>query len=151
MNEIKKPADKTPQLNNQLCFSLYSTALAMNKVYRKRLRPLAITYPQYLVLMVLWQENALTVSAIGERMFLDSATLTPLLKRMEVLQLISRQRSARDERQVIISLAAAGSALREKAAALSAAVSGATECSMLQANILNQQLITLRSALLKNA
>lgn len=141
----------TPQLDNQLCFSLYSTALAMNKVYRQRLRPLGITYPQYLVLMVLWQQDALTVTAIGERMFLDSATLTPLLKRMEMQQLISRQRSASDERQVIITLTGAGSALHDKAIALADAVAMATECSMAQASSLSAQLITLRGALLNNA
>lgn len=140
-----------PQLDNQLCFSLYSTALAMNKFYRQRLRALGITYPQYLVLMVLWQENALTVTAIGERLFLDSATLTPLLKRMESQQLISRQRSLSDERQVIITLTDDGSALQQKAIALSAAVSQAIECSTTQASLLHQQLTTLRSALLKNA
>ena len=151
MNDIKPIADNTPRLDNQLCFSLYSAALAMNKVYRKRLHALGVTYPQYLVLMVLWQENALTVTAIGERMFLDSATLTPLLKRMEGQQLISRQRSASDERQVIITLTDAGSALREKAAALCDAVASATECSMMQATRLSEQLNALRSTLLKNA
>lgn len=123
----------------------------MNKFYRQRLRALGITYPQYLVLMVLWQQDALTVTAIGERLFLDSATLTPLLKRMEAQQLISRQRSASDERQVIITLTVDGRALQQKAIALSSVVSQAIECSMTQANMLNQQLIALRSALLKNA
>jgi len=151
VNKIIPSAEKPPQLDNQLCFSLYSTALAMNKFYRQRLRALGITYPQYLVLMVLWQEDALTVTAIGERLFLDSATLTPLLKRMEAQQLISRQRSLSDERQVIITLTVEGSALHHKAIMLSDTVSQAIECSMSEANSLNQQLITLRSALLKNA
>ncbi|MBC7455132.1 MAG: MarR family transcriptional regulator [Massilia sp.] len=148
---MNPPANTLPQLDNQLCFSLYSTTLAMNKFYRQRLRALSITYPQYLVLMVLWQEDALTVTAIGERLFLDSATLTPLLKRMEAQQLISRQRSLSDERQVIITLTVEGSALHRKAITLSDTVSQAIECSMSEANSLNQQLITLRTALLKNA
>ena len=151
VNQTKKPADHTPQLDEQLCFSLYAASLAMNKVYRKRLRPLGITYSQYLVLMVLWQQDALTVTGIGERLFLDSATLTPLLKRMETQQLISRTRAVNDERQVIIALLPAGSVLRKQAAALNAAVSCATDCSPTEADRLNQQLIKLRGALLHNS
>src|ERR1700739_2057849 len=79
-------------LGDQLCFSLYSTSLAMNKLYRKLLRELDLTYPQYLVMLVLWERDGLTVSEIGERLFLDSATLTPLLKRMEASGLIARRR-----------------------------------------------------------
>ena len=151
VNQTKKSTDRTPQLDEQLCFSLYAASLAMNKVYRQRLRPLGITYLQYLVLMVLWQQDTLTVTGIGERLFLDSATLTPLLKRMETQELISRTRAVNDERQVIISLMPAGSALRKQAATLNAAVSCATECSPTEANVLNQQLVKLRGALLKNS
>lgn len=151
MKQIKITTCQTPQLDDQLCFALYSTSLAMNRVYRKRLRPLGITYSQYLVLMVLWQQDALTVTGIGERLFLDSATLTPLLKRMEVQGLISRERAASDERQVIIALTAAGKTLRKKAAALSDTVLCATDCTATQANALIRQLATLREALLKNA
>src|SRR5258708_19187807 len=79
-------------LGEQLCFALYSTMAAMNKVYRKLLRELGVTYPQYLVLLVLWERDELTVSEIGERLFLDSATLTPLLKRMEAQGVLRRAR-----------------------------------------------------------
>ena len=151
VKRIKKSAGHTPLLDEQLCFSLYAASLAMNKVYRKRLRSLGITYLQYLVLMVLWQQDALTVTGIGDRLFLDSATLTPLLKRMETQQLISRTRAVNDERQVIIALMPDGSALRKKAAELNAAVSCATECSPTEVDGLNQQLIKLRGALLLNA
>lgn len=151
VTQIKKPAGPTPLLDEQLCFSLYAASLAMNKVYRKRLRSLGVTYLQYLVLMVLWQQDALTVTGIGERLFLDSATLTPLLKRMETQQLISRTRAVNDERQVIIALMPDGSALRKQAAELNAAVSCATECSSAEADVLNKQLIKLRGALLQNA
>ena len=75
-------ANSTPRLDAQLCFALYSAGLAMNKVYRKLLKSLELTYPQYLVMMVLWEDESLSVSEIGERLFLDSATLTPLLKRL---------------------------------------------------------------------
>src|ERR1700730_17667412 len=115
-----KPKDPKPQravlgLDQQLCFSLYSTGLAMDKVYRKVLRPLKLTYPQYLVMLVLWEGDGITVTALGDRLFLDSATLTPLLKRMESSGLVSRKRATEDERQVVISLTVRGRALREKA------------------------------------
>lgn len=118
-----------PRLENQLCFALYSTALAMNKVYRPLLKPLNLTYSQYLVMLVLWEHDTLDVSEIGQRLFLDSATLTPLLKRLEAAGLISRQRSRQDERHVEISLTDAGQALQEKAAPVQAAIYEATRCS----------------------
>ncbi len=82
-------------LDNQFCFALYSNKLALNKLYRQLLAPMNLTYPQYLVMLVLWEKDDVTVSDIGERLFLDSATLTPLLKRLESAGLISRQRSRR--------------------------------------------------------
>ena len=151
MNKVPKPVDRTPLLDDQLCFALYSTSLAMNKVYRKRLGPLGITYPQYLVLMVLWEQDELTVNGIGERLFLDSATLTPLLKRMEVQALINRERSASDERQVIVALTAGGKALRKKAIALADAVLCATDCTAMEVAAMTQQLARLRNTLQKNA
>jgi DNA-binding MarR family transcriptional regulator len=103
------------RLDAQLCFALHSTSLAMTKVYRKLLAPLDLTYPQYLVLLVLWEGDELTVSAIGERLFLDSATLTPLLKRLEAAGLLTRERAVEDERRVVIRLTRAGKALQAKA------------------------------------
>lgn len=103
------------QLDSQLCFALYSASLAMNKVYRDSLKPLGITYPQYLVLLVLWEQDQRSVSDIGDRLFLDSATLTPLLKRMEAAGWVSRQRLASDERVVVVALTEAGRALRRQA------------------------------------
>ena len=91
-------------LDQQLCFALYSTMLGVQKVYRGLLKDLGLTYPQYLVMLVLWERNELTVSEIGERLFLDSPTLTPLLKRMEAAGFVARNRSGADERQVIVSL-----------------------------------------------
>ena len=95
-------------LDSQLCFALYSTSLAMNKVYRKLLRGLDLTYPQYLVMLVLWERDEITVTDIGERLFLDSATLTPLLKRLEAAGLVTRTRAQDDERQVIVTLTRQG-------------------------------------------
>jgi len=143
--------DQVPRLDQQLCFALYSTSLAMNKLYRKLLRKLGLTYSQYLVMMVLWEQDEQTVSALGERLFLDSATLTPLLKRMEQAGLLTRTRCPQDERQVIIGLTPSGSAMREEAAKLPACVLGASECSLEQVVRLQGELSTLRAALMKNA
>lgn len=107
--------DEALLLDNQLCFAMYSASLAMTKAYKKILAPLDITYPQYLVMMVLWERDQITVSELGNRLFLDSGTLTPLLKRMETMGLLHRARDADDERRVVVSLSAAGRALREKA------------------------------------
>ena len=115
-------------VDQQLCFALYSANLAMNKVYLQLLSQLDITYPQYLVMLVLWQKDDLTVSEIGEQLFLDSATLTPLLKRLESAGLIMRQRTRQDERQVAVTLTEAGRALRSKAESIPEAVKCATAC-----------------------
>ena len=142
--------DNAPRLDNQLCFALYSTSLAMSKVYRKLLPKLGLTYSQYLVMMVLWEQNELTVSDIGQRLFLDSATLTPLLKRMEAAELITRVRAVNDERQVIITLSKSGDALRAKAAELQNEVFCATECNLDEVIAMKEQLISLRTKLANN-
>lgn len=109
--------DKPPSraLSAKLCFAFYSMSHAFNRAYRQLLDPLGLTYPQYIVLVVLWERDGLTVKEIGESTFLDSGTLTPLLKRLESSGLIRRVRDARDERQVRISLTEAGHALQDKA------------------------------------
>ncbi|MBA5607939.1 MarR family transcriptional regulator [Duganella sp. FT3S] len=140
---------QVPKLDGQLCFALYSTSLAMSKLYRKLLRKLGLTYSQYLVMMVLWERDGLTVTEVGERLFLDSATLTPLLKRMEQADLLTRARAASDERQVIISLTPAGDALRHVAATLPADIIGATRCSLDQVVSLKNELNALRASLLQ--
>ena len=148
-SKSSKP-DVAPKLDNQLCFALYSTSLAMSKVYRKLLPELGLTYSQYLVMMVLWEQDELTVSDIGERLFLDSATLTPLLKRMEAAELITRVRAVHDERQVIITLTKSGDALRAKAAELQNEVFCATACSLDEVIAMKEQLIALRTKLANN-
>src|SRR6476620_9744519 len=102
-------------LDNQLCFSLYSTSLAMTKLYKPLLDELGLTYPQYLTLLVLWERDGLTVSELGQRLFLDSGTLTPLLKRLEAAGLIARIRAVDDERRVHVTLTAAGRKLKARA------------------------------------
>ena len=137
-------ADAWLRLDNQLCFALYSTSLAMTKLYKPLLEPLGLTYPQYLALLVLWERDALTVSELGERLFLDSGTLTPLLKRMEAAGWLQRERAADDERRVIVSLTAAGRALRQQARAVPVQLAAATGCSAKELAELTQRLQDLR-------
>lgn len=102
-------------LDDQLCFALYHATRAITRAYAPLLEPLGLTYPQYLVLLVLWDGDDLSVKAIGERLKLDSGTLTPLLKRLEQQGLVARRRDDTDERMVRIQLTPAGRALRAKA------------------------------------
>lgn len=104
--------DELLKLENQLCFAVYSANLSFNQMYRKLLQPLGLTYSQYLVMLVLWEKKHAMVSDIGKRLFLESSTLTPMLKRLEGLGLIERKRSVQDERQVIITLTEQGKDLR---------------------------------------
>ncbi|RON84326.1 MarR family transcriptional regulator [Pseudomonas chlororaphis] len=115
------------KLDSQLCFKLYAASRAVVRGYKPMLDQLGLTYPQYLVMLVLWEwqdapPELPTVKALGERLALDSGTLTPLLKRLEQLQLVQRQRSPRDEREVHLSLTAAGLALRDQVQPLKAAL-----------------------------
>ena len=105
-------------LENQFCCALYSASHAVTKTYKPLLDRLGLTYPQYLVMLVLWEHDAILVKDIGARLFLDSGTLTPLLKRLEANGLVERRRDAHDERQVRISLSPAGRALRAEAMAV---------------------------------
>lgn len=103
------------RLENQLCFALHAASRAMTGAYQPLLEELGITYPQYLVLLTLWEEDGARVSRIGERLYLDSATLTPLLKRLEARGLVERRRSSADERVVEVFLTAEGKRLEQKA------------------------------------
>ena len=134
-------------LDNQLCFALYSTSLVMTKVYKPLLDKLGLTYPQYVVMLVLWECDALTVSEIGERLFLDSGTLTPLLKRLQGASLITRFRDALDERCLRVKLTATGRKLQSKAAMIPGCVLSATQCPALKLKSLTQEINALRMQL----
>ena len=108
-------ANPLQKLENQLCFPLYAASRMLTKAYQPHLQALGLTYPQYLVLLLLWEYGELTVKALGEELLLDSGTLTPLLKRMEQKQWVSRRRDPRDERSVIIGLLPAGRDLQLRA------------------------------------
>ncbi|OYX00015.1 MAG: MarR family transcriptional regulator [Caulobacter vibrioides] len=106
------------RLDNQLCFALYGAANRMTRLYRPMLDALGLTYPQYLAMLVLWEASPRTVGALGEALDLDSSTLTPLLKRLEVGGLVSRDRDPEDERRVIVTLTDKGRALRDQAVSI---------------------------------
>ncbi|POP45674.1 MarR family transcriptional regulator [Superficieibacter electus] len=144
---FSRPSGEALHLDKQLCFALYSTNLALHKLYRQLLAPLNLTYPQYLVMLVLWERDDITVSEIGERLFLDSATLTPLLKRLESAGLLERQRSRQDERQVMVTLSGSGRALEKQAQKIPDAVGCALACESDTLTALKQQLEELREQL----
>lgn len=139
--------DAMLQLDNQLCFALYSTSLAMTKLYKPMLEDMGLTYPQYLAMLVLWEQDGLTVSELGERLYLDSGTLTPLLKRMETAGLLSRIRAVQDERRVHITLTAEGRKLKAKAAKIPGCIMSATQCSIPELVSLTQQVQSFRKRL----
>jgi MarR family transcriptional regulator, organic hydroperoxide resistance regulator len=143
----KHAADALLRLDNQICFAIYSTAHAFNRVYKPLLDRLGLTYPQYLVMLVLWEKDGVSVKDIGERLFLDSGTLTPLLKRLEAAQLIKRTRSTEDERQVLIALTPQGQSLKEKARAVPPSILAASACSITELSAMKNEIIALRDRL----
>jgi MarR family transcriptional regulator, organic hydroperoxide resistance regulator len=139
------------KLDNQLCFALYSASLAMTKAYKPLLSTLGITYPQYLVLLLLWEHDGQSVSALGDRLLLDSGTLTPLLKRMEQAGLLRRERSADDERRVQVWLTPSGQALRAQAETIPQCMLQAAACSLAELGALTQSVQALRDQLTGHA
>ena len=129
------------RLDNQLCFALYAATRAISKTYRERLGPLNLTYPQYLVLLVLWENDGLNISDIGRKLMLDSGTLTPLIKRLEAMNIVTRQRGKDDEREVKVRLSTKGRAL--KAGAL-----GARRFVACRLDMSEQEILALRSDLM---
>jgi DNA-binding MarR family transcriptional regulator len=132
------------QLDHQLCFALYAASLSMTKLYKPLLEPLGLTYPQYLAMLVLWQGDGLTVSQLGERLALDSGTLTPLLKRLEASGLVQRLRDADDERRVLLQLTPAGRALKARAVRVPQAIAAASGCELSELSELTSRLQALR-------
>ncbi|RZJ08727.1 MAG: MarR family transcriptional regulator [Rubrivivax sp.] len=135
------------QLDRQLCFALYSSSLAMTRNYKPLLAPLGLTYPQYLAMLVLWEADGLSVSQLGQRLSLDSGTLTPLLKRLETLGHIERCRATDDERRVDIFLTPAGRRLRELALDIPSHLACASACELDEVIALTQRLQQLRQQL----
>jgi DNA-binding MarR family transcriptional regulator len=143
----KQAADWQLRLDNQICFAVYSTAHAFNRVYKPLLDRLGLTYPQYLVMLVLWERDGVPVKDIGGRLHLDSGTLTPLLKRLEAAELIKRTRSTEDERQVLIALTPQGQALLEKARTVPQSILAASACSVTELSAMKNEIVALRDRL----
>ncbi|MGO4712647.1 MarR family winged helix-turn-helix transcriptional regulator [Bradyrhizobium sp. 2TAF24] len=140
------PAPVIP-LDQQLCFSLYATTIAINRTYKPLLDGLGVTYPQYLVLSALWENDGQTISAIGERLALEPSTITPLVKRLEQAGFIARQRNPADERQVVVSLTAQGKALRAESSCLTETLLQRSGLSVEQIVDLNDRVRALNKAL----
>jgi DNA-binding MarR family transcriptional regulator len=144
----KQPAaDELLRLDNQICFAVYSAAHAFNRIYKPLLDRLGLTYPQYLAMLVLWEQDGVPVKEIGERLHLDSGTLTPLLKRLELAGLIKRTRSMEDERQVLIGLTSQGHALKDKARAVPPSILAASQCSVAELSAVRDEIVALRDRL----
>ncbi len=134
-------------LDRQLCFSLYATSMAINRLYKPMLDAMGITYPQFLVLGALWDEDARTVGGIAARLSLESSTITPLVKRLEAAGLVTRTRDPHDERQVRVTLTDRGRALREESGCLSDAMIARSGLSIEALDALNVEVTRLRMAL----
>ena len=143
----KVPAAELLKLDHQLCFALYSASLAMTKLYKPLLDPLGLTYPQYLAMLVLWEGDGITVSELGQRLQLDSGTLTPLLKRLEASGLVQRLRDSADERRVLLRLTAAGRSLKARAAKVPPQVACAAGCNLDDLASLTRRIKQLRDDL----
>jgi len=138
---------KDLRLEQQLCFAVYSASHAFTRFYKPLLAQLGVTYPQYLALLTLWEEDGLSVTAIGDRLLLDSGTLTPLLKRLEGLGLVTRTRSSTDERQVLVRLTERGSQMRHVAEGFPTQILAASDCSGEELDTLRRALMGLRQSL----
>lgn len=136
-----------PRLKRQVCFALYSASKAATAVYRPMLDELGLTYPQYLVMLVLWEDQPRSVRELGEELGLDSGTLSPLLKRLEALKLVERRRSAEDERRVEVFLTDSGAALSAKSSAIPQQLADAAGLSAAELDQLRETLGRLTAAL----
>ncbi|RDJ14903.1 MarR family winged helix-turn-helix transcriptional regulator [Rhizobium grahamii] len=139
--------EEEKRLENQLCFAVYSTAHAFTRAYKPILDKVGLTYPQYLVMLALWEKSEQAVKAIGEQLDLDSGTLSPLLKRLEQNGLIKRTRDSRDERQVIVSLTDKGLAMRSEIDTIMTAIGQAAGCTLEEMKTIRGLLRGLRSNL----
>jgi DNA-binding MarR family transcriptional regulator len=144
---LPAPSAAAPRLNRQVCFAMYSASRAATAVYRPMLEELGLTYPQYLVMLVLWEDQPRSVRELGEELGLDSGTLSPLLKRLEALDLVERRRSAEDERRVEVSLTDAGAALSAKTTGIPQQLADAAGLSPTELDQLRETLGRLTAAL----
>ncbi|CAG8865316.1 Organic hydroperoxide resistance transcriptional regulator [Pseudomonas fluorescens] len=150
MNADTRATSDELLLDNQVCFALHSTSLLMTKVYKPLLQALGLTYPQYLAMLVLWEQDGLTVGEISHRLLTDPGSLTPLLKRLEAEGLLNRTRSREDERVVLVELTEQGRALQEQARRVPPCIQAASGRSLERLQQLQTELLELREQLQKN-
>ncbi|WP_020414098.1 MarR family winged helix-turn-helix transcriptional regulator [Microbulbifer variabilis] len=144
---MAKSINKDQKLDNQLCFSLYSASLAMGKMYKPLLEKLGITYPQYLLMLVLWEGDQITATELSQRLGQDKGALTPVIKRLENLKLISRHRDPGDERRVFIELTTSGKSMQKEAESIPEKVLLACGLTRQSAKVLREQIEVLRQSL----
>ena len=147
MSEPIPQSEEFLSLNGFLCFAIYSANHAINRVYKPLLADLGLTYPQYIVMVLLWEEDRQTVKSLGQQLFLESNTLTPLLKRLEKMGHVTRQRDMVDERQVLICLTQQGKELKEEALKIPSCILSATGLNPEAIEQLQAELILLRENL----
>lgn len=150
MNADTRATSDELLLDNQVCFALHSTSLLMTKVYKPLLQALGLTYPQYLAMLVLWEQDGLTVGEISHRLLTDPGSLTPLLKRLEAEGLLNRTRSREDERVVLVELTEQGRALQQEARRVPPCIQAASGRSVERLQELQAELLELRAQLQKN-
>ena len=138
---------RMPTIDQMLCFAVYSAGHAFTRFYKPRLDALDLTYPQYLAFLVLWEKDDITVKELGERLFLDSGTITPLIKRLEARGLVGRHRDEEDERQVRIRLTEEGRTLKDKAMSIPLAVIEGAGQSLETTETMRRELVALRERL----
>lgn len=145
----KSRADKnTAKLGDFMCFAIYSTNLAYSRVYKPVLEQLGLTYPQYVTIICLWEEDSQTVKALSEKLFLEPSTMTPMLKRLEAMGYVSRERDSEDERSVLVSLTDAGRELREKAFDYREVTAKAAGLAPEEFRVLQKAIVNLRTNLM---
>lgn len=139
--------DRRPTLDAQFCFAVYSAMHSVTRTYRPLLDELGLTYPQYLIMLVLWEEGAQNLGSLAMRVQIESSTLTPLVKRLESRGLVSRRRNPDDERQLIVALTARGESLRDRAAALPTALLRAAGCASTELDEMRARLVEIRDSI----